>query len=176
MATVGVTLRAITDADAPLIASLHARSWRSAYRGILADAYLDGAIDADRLATWTARLADRKTEAVGVVAERDGDGVGFVYAYPDHDAVWGMLVDNLHVLPEARGTGLGRRLMQAVAATAIDRLHLWVFEANHDARAFYARIGGREVEHVHKPAPDGGLHPEWRVAWHGDALNALRQR
>jgi GNAT superfamily N-acetyltransferase len=173
---VGVTVRAITSADVSIIASMHTQSWRDAYRGILADAYLDGPIDAERLATWTDRLHRADSHAFGAIAERGDECVGFVYAYPGHHSDWGTLIDNLHVLPAARRTGLGRLLLHTVAEATAGRLHLWVFEANQRARAFYARLGGQEMEHALKPAPDGGTYPEWRVSWDGDALRALRRR
>ena len=51
----------------------------------------------------------------------------------------------LYVLPERRRGGLGSALLTA----GLDELHarggevatLWVFTANHPARAFYARFG-----------------------------------
>jgi len=44
-----VTYRRIVASDAMTIARIHATSWRSAYRGILPNEYLDDDIDADRL-------------------------------------------------------------------------------------------------------------------------------
>ncbi|MCU0635934.1 MAG: GNAT family N-acetyltransferase, partial [Gemmatimonadaceae bacterium] len=95
---------------------------------------------------------------------------GFVYAYPDVDPVHGTLIDNLHVLPAARGLGLGRSLLQGVVRALATHatspaLHLHVFDANVPARAFYARMGGVEVERFVKPSPDGHEYPEWLVAW-----------
>jgi copper oxidase (laccase) domain-containing protein len=46
------TLRAATAADARTIAALHAASWRAAYGGILAAAYLERELDADRREIW----------------------------------------------------------------------------------------------------------------------------
>jgi ribosomal protein S18 acetylase RimI-like enzyme len=165
-----VVLRSMTPADAALVASLHAASWRAAYRGILSDAYLDGPIDADRQATWQTRLCDDRSRAFGVIAEVAGMPQGFVYAIPDEDPSHGTLIDNLHVLPTARGLGLGRALMCVVAealpahATS-SALHLHVYEANHAARAFYAHLGGREVARFTKSQPDGRVHSELLVTW-----------
>ena len=49
-------LRPAAGADAGRIAALHADSWRRHYRGAYSDAFLDGEVDADRLAVWTQRL------------------------------------------------------------------------------------------------------------------------
>jgi hypothetical protein len=44
-------------------------------------------------------------------------------------------------------------------------VHLFVFEANHAARRFYASVGGREVERGLVEPPGGGSQVHWRVAW-----------
>jgi len=51
-----VEIRLSQAADARDIAKLHADSWRRHYRGAYSDRYLDGDLDADRLAVWTERL------------------------------------------------------------------------------------------------------------------------
>ncbi len=166
----GLTLRPRRAADADAVAALHAASWRSAYRGILTDDYLNEALDADRATLWHRRLDGPRDDAFGKAAVRDGELLGFVYVAQVPDASWGVLIDNLHVAPGARSAGIGPRLLEA-AARGIEqrnwgsRVHLWVFEANERARRFYARMGGVEVEHVAKLAPDGQELPEWRVAW-----------
>ncbi len=64
---------------------------------------------------------------------------------------------HLHVdlLPRAQGRGLGRALVGALTdglrARGVPGLHLDVAEANPGARAFYARVGFRELR-----AYDGG--------------------
>jgi GNAT superfamily N-acetyltransferase len=45
-------------------------------------------------------------------------------------------IDQLYVLPEAQGRGLGTALLQ-VAQNAFDRLQLWTFQRNVQARGFY---------------------------------------
>jgi GNAT superfamily N-acetyltransferase len=64
----------------------------------------------------------------------------------DGDAMSGMLafredwIDQLYVLPEAQGRGLGTALLQ-VAQNAFDRLQLWTFQRNAQARRFYEARG-----------------------------------
>jgi len=159
-------IRAATAADAAAIAALHVASWRSAYRGALPDAYLDGPIEAERFSVWTARLAAlRPDDAVLVQASADRlRGFAAAFARPDGDA----LLDNLHIAPSLRGQGLGRRLLTAVAqrmmAGGSRAMHLWVFDVNTGARRFYERHGavatGQRTE-----AMFGALVPETRLAW-----------
>ena len=87
----GLAIRRGGPADADAIAGLHADSWRRHYRGAYADAYLDGDVVSERLAVWSARLAvdDRSTSTL--LAEDDGEFVGFVHVAFDDDPRWGSL-------------------------------------------------------------------------------------
>ena len=169
-----VTLHAISVADLDAVAALHCVSWRSAYRGILSDAYLDGDLLTDRLDVWRLKLSMMTDRQFGWLAKHDGEPVGFVFASIDQDPTWGTLVDNLHVLPSHHGAGIGRGLLTAVANIARERaktnpthpgLFLWCYEQNTRARAFYERVGADAVERIMYAAPDGQSHPEWRYAW-----------
>lgn len=176
-----VTLTVMHAADAPLVAQLHATSWRRAYRGILGDDFLDGDLLADRTQVWQEKLASGNSErgregdrahdaACGWIARLGDVPVGFTYLVPHADAQWGSLVDNLHVLPEYQGYGIGRQLLHQVGAwcaqhAAAAGVFLWVFTGNRPARGFYQRVGGIEVEAVDQLASDGRVLPELRVAW-----------
>jgi len=142
-----ISYRPITVADGANVARIHATSWRSAYRGILPDAYLDQKVDADRIAHWQGRLSELSAHDVGVLALQDGDTVGFAFAVRDYQERWGSMLDNIHVLPHARGHGVGRGLMrelvaQLVRAGSTSGFHLWAYDANRAARRFYEGLGG----------------------------------
>jgi ribosomal protein S18 acetylase RimI-like enzyme len=165
-----ITTRPIVAADAITVADLHATSWRSAYRGMLRDEYLDADVAGDRRQVWTGRLGAPVDSDFGFIAEAAGGAVGFVFLCGHADDVWGTLVDNLHVLPGLKGRGIGRRLLEAAALETGRRhprepVHLFVFEANLAARRFYTGIGGREVERMVVEPPGGGSQMEWRVVW-----------
>jgi GNAT superfamily N-acetyltransferase len=49
-------------------------------------------------------------------------------------------IDQLYVLPQAQGRGVGSGLLQ-VAQNAFDRLQLWTFQRNIRARRFYEARG-----------------------------------
>jgi ribosomal protein S18 acetylase RimI-like enzyme len=83
---------------------------------------------------------------------RDDDGetlLGYVFVLPERLAfVWDAAVLNeLYVVPEARGTGVADDLMDAAVALAeaqalpLDRLVLDVDRENDRAKAFYDRYG-----------------------------------
>jgi predicted N-acetyltransferase YhbS len=164
-----VEIRAFQPADVEAVAALHARSWRTAYRGILDDKYLDGPIVPERREFWRERLARPGADHVSLLAVDDGTAVGFAFALVDHDPVWGTLLDNLHVSPERRGGRIGTKLLYALterlARRSTEGIHLWVFEGNVRTRRYYERLGAAVIERQEAPAPGGGMVAEWRYAW-----------
>jgi GNAT superfamily N-acetyltransferase len=165
-----VVIRPIVNTDAETLAELHIASWRSAYRGMVRDEYLDKDIVPDRFAVWSELMKHPAPSLFGFVAEADKTPVGFAFLRGAHDAVWGTLLDNIHVLPGFQGKGVGRLLIAAAVREAAHRypsvgVHLWVFEPNVRARRFYSRLGGQDAERSVIEAPGGGAIAEWRVVW-----------
>jgi ribosomal protein S18 acetylase RimI-like enzyme len=164
------TLRRAGPSDWPAVAAVHAASWRNAYRGIYADAYLDEEAPAERQTFWRQALAEMDPDLNAVfLAEEAGGAVGFACLRRAAQAA-GPLLDNLHVLPERKGEGIGRRLIGAAAAWLVAKepeaaLQLGVWKDNEAARAFYARLGGREVEEYEAATAGGGTAPQMRVRW-----------
>jgi ribosomal protein S18 acetylase RimI-like enzyme len=167
----GIVIRPATEADAATIASIHVASWRDAYADILAPEFLSGCIEADRLAIWSQRLRDRpEAQLVNVAGESTGLVQAFICSYCDFDPIWGSLIDNLHVRPQARGQGIGERLFrdaagQLSAKASTTGLHLWVFEANLAALRFYRHLGGRVVGKDSSSIPAAGGKTILRVHW-----------
>lgn len=156
-----VTVRDASAPDAPSIAALHAESWRRHYRGAFADNYLDGNVVAERMEAWAARLSEDAATCT-VLAQRDGELVGFAHTELDEDPGWGSLVDNLHVRHGAQRQGIGSLLMAETARRVLSRatsrgLYLWVLEQNGDAQRFYRDLGGSLVER--RPAGSPGDVP-----------------
>ncbi len=164
-------LRAATAHDAEVIAGLHADSWRRNYRGAFLDSFLDGDVFADRVTVWRERLAKPDPAAFTIVADHDGDVVGFSYTKLDDDPRWGALLDNLHVTHARKRGGIGTRLVAETARELRARapesgLYLFVLAQNTAAQAFYAARGGVEVDRtVRGPFPGGGTAPSLRIAW-----------
>jgi GNAT superfamily N-acetyltransferase len=87
----------------------------------------------------------------------------------DRDAMTGIIafsndwIDQLYVLPAAHGRGIGTELLQ-VAQQAFDRLQLWTFQRNAQARGFYEARGFTLVEQT-----DGSRNeekePDARYLW-----------
>lgn len=164
-------LRPMLASDADAVAHLHATSWRSAYRGIFSDRFLDHEAAEERRQSWRERLQlNPSATDWGVVAEdAHGRMVGFAYVMPHHDPDWGHYIDNLHVAPDCKGGGVGRCLMQAVASqlptTPPRPLHLWVLDANDAAKRFYAKLGAEFADQRIDDSLAGEQHRVWRCVW-----------
>ena len=164
-----ITYRKPELTDVEVIANLHTRSWRLAYRGILRDEYLDGEIDQDRYAVWSERLLDPDINQRILLAEEAGNLLGFTCLFLDDDPMRGTLIDNLHVDPTLKGRGIGAGLMREAVrrfmpeATSLN-LYLGVYEANTPAIRFYERMGGRCLGRELHDNPGGG---EAMILWYG---------
>ena len=86
-----------------------------------------------------------------MVAEIRGELVGYAVSFRSYDtehAAQGFYLQDLYVLPEARGLGIGRALLSAVARACLADGGCYLFwnarEGNTDGRAFYRAIGARE--------------------------------
>jgi ribosomal protein S18 acetylase RimI-like enzyme len=162
--------RPATPDDIEAIAALHADSWRRHYRGAFSDSFLDGDVEADRLAVWAARLGHPRPDHRTIVADRGGRVVGFSHIALDDDPTWGALVDNLHVTYGLKGQGVGTRLMAESAAVVVEHtptsgLYLWVLEQNRAAQAFYQALGGTCAGSEPDEAPGGGTVIGLRYVW-----------
>ena len=165
-----VEYRPATERDIEAIAALHADSWRRNYRGAYSDEFLDGEVFADRRAVWSERLTEAEPLHDTVVAEHEGEIVGFVHTVLDHDPVWGALLDNLHVSHEVTRRGVGTQLTARSASAVVARgrrksLYLLVLDTNTPAQAFYEARGGRCVGSEVSEPPGGGSILGLRYAW-----------
>jgi GNAT superfamily N-acetyltransferase len=166
-----INYRDATAGDAEAIAALHADSWRRHYRGAYSDAFLDGDVFSDRLATWTRRLKIEPNDAAcTIVAERDGDLLGFAHTILREHPEWGALLDNLHVRFEQKRGGIGTRLMSETARFVLKHdpgsgLYLGVLEINSAAQAFYEARGGRCVRRGVTDDRSGGTTADRWYFW-----------
>ena len=156
------------DEIAAQVAGQHAASWKSAYRGIYPDVYLDGDIEAERRSHWQQRVAElAKGSGEIFLASISRQPAGFLCIEIGPEKEWGAFVDNLHVLPARRGAKIGASLLARGEEWALRRgqrqLYLWVFEENHAARRFYQREGWRDGERQLHEIPGGAHKPVWRL-------------
>jgi GNAT superfamily N-acetyltransferase len=103
-----------------------------------------------------------------LVAEQDGRITGFALFFHNFSTFLckpGLYLEDLYVQPAARGTGLGRQLLVALARIAVERdcgrFEWSVLDWNVSAQEFYARMGA-------------AMLPDWRICRvTGEALHRL---
>ncbi len=103
-----------------------------------------------------------------LIAEEDDKPVGFALFFHNFStflAKPGIYLEDLFVIPESRGHGIGRALLKELARVAVERgcgrLEWSVLDWNREAIAFYERLGARP-------------NSEWTIyRLAGEALSAL---
>ena len=115
-------------------------------------------------------LFGEPTYAEAILAELEGQAVGFAlffYNYSTFLTQPGTYLEDIFVLPEYRGQGIGKALLTYVAKQAVSRgcgrLEWSVLDWNTPAIAFYRRMGASILE-------------EWRICRvSGSSLAELAQ-
>jgi GNAT superfamily N-acetyltransferase len=168
--------------DAAGIAEVQVATWRTAFRGIVADRALERLDVAQRTERWRGILADPNQTAFVAEADRDSAAVvvGFVVGGANRDreppfsAPDGELYA-IYVLDSHQRGGTGRRLVRALVDWLLDARHsamlVWTLESS-PFRAFYETLGGRRVGTREVTIDE---EPYLGVAYAWDDLEALRR-
>ena len=172
-ATPPPVVRPAVATDADPIARIRVASWRATYAESIPATVLK-AMDVRRTEAWVAgRIAEPAGRATLVIEAGGADGRsvrGYAFTAPCRDDNGAGLgeVEAIYLDPDARGTGLGRPLLEA----ALERLRaegfqvavLWVLTANDGVRRFYERAGFR---------PDGATRA---IDFDGTPVEEVRYR
>jgi len=158
---VTLRVRAGELADVPLIAEL--------IRGLAVYEKLESQVTMTEEKLTDSLFGERRY-AETLIAEDDGAPVGFALFFHNFStflAQPGIYLEDLFVLPEHRGRGIGKTLLADLARIAVERgcgrLEWAVLDWNRDAIGFYERLGA-------KP------NSEWTVyRLTGESLHALAQ-
>ena len=133
-------LRDALPSDADAVARVHVRTWQTAYRGLLPDAYLDSLRADERARRYTFGALDPATPQTLVALDSD-ELVGFatVRTLPAEGDVGELCA--LHVEPAHWNRRIGLALIEAARARlqkhGARRARLWLLEGNARAERFY---------------------------------------
>jgi GNAT superfamily N-acetyltransferase len=139
-------VRAAVPGDADEVARLQVRSWQSAYRGLIAQEYLDGLkpdVVANRYSFGRMGLQMPSTSVAvdgSTICGLVTTGLCRDMALPNFGELMAIYVD-----PAYLRTGVGRALMIAARGrlrhVGVAGVVLWVLDGNISARRFYERDG-----------------------------------
>ena len=128
-------------ADVPLIADL--------IRGLARYEKLEHEVTMTEEKLTNSLFGERRY-AETLIAEDDRQPVGFALFFHNFStflAQPGIYLEDLFVIPEQRGRGVGRALLERLAQVAVDRgcgrLEWAVLNWNQDAIRFYERLGAK---------------------------------
>ncbi len=136
--------------ESHVIADIHVRSWRAAYRGMVPDAILAALDIHEHQQHWEKAIAASGRGAAVLVAELNGPIAGFI-SYgkrtPEDLPKDTGEVYKLYLDPDFYGQGIGGHLLRAAVEGmkrgGYARAVLWVLVANRRARHFYEKAGWR---------------------------------
>lgn len=111
----------------------------------LIDQYEDvESIDYDRVIQWVRRKIESQIgEYRRVLAS--GSLAGYVHFHPEGDR---MEIDDLYILPEYRGRGIGTAVIEKCCGETEKPVFLYVFIRNEGAVRLYRRLGFEIVQKV----------------------------
>ncbi|KLU28036.1 GCN5 family acetyltransferase [Caballeronia mineralivorans PML1(12)] len=113
-------------------------------------------------------LFGARPSAEAMVAEENGHVVGYALFFHNYSTFLGkrgLFLEDLYVKPAIRGSGLGTKMLRALAALAVKRqcgrFEWTVLDWNQNAIGFYEKMGATVL-------------PDWRIVRiTGDALATL---
>jgi hypothetical protein len=181
---VGVTRHVLCGSDGPdafSIATVHVRSWKAAFPGLIPQPYLDALTPEDRVGAWEHTLAAGAWPHTGTImllgppSHRRAEGPvhGCVSFSPTRDLDLAPVsvgeIVTIYLDPPA-GVGRGRpaheRGARGVRAAPFTTAALWVLPTNARARRLYERRGWVARLGRRGDRPGQGARPERRVG-HG---------
>ena len=138
----GLTFRFAEERDTPLILDFIRRL--ADYEHLLDQVVADEATLADQLF--------EKKNAEVLFALEDGKEVGFALFFHNFSTFLGragLYLEDLFVLPEHRGKGYGKAILQRLAAIAVERgcgrMEWWCLDWNQPSIGFYKSLGAEPM-------------------------------
>jgi L-amino acid N-acyltransferase YncA len=143
-------IREATISDAEGIAKVHVDSWRTTYKNIISDEFLNKLSYEQRTILWINNIS-REDNYVFVAENQNGEIIGFADGgqeksgkYPGFEGD----VTAIYILKEYQGLGVGKKLLNQLfekfSSVNIDSSIVWVLEDNH-SRFFYEKLGAKLV-------------------------------
>jgi len=156
-----MTVRPATTDDAPAIREVADAAWWDTYPGVLETEQIREGLANLYDPAFLERVLDEREDLLFLIAEHDGEVVGFASAqqtFADEVELY-----TLFVHPDHQRDGVGTALLRAVETAAreagVDRLRTGVLAGNRAARGFFEGHGFERAETVTTEV-GGDSHPE----------------
>lgn len=164
-------VREAKTSDAAELARLHVAVWRETYRQLAPVEAFAALDETRRLAFWLDKFAHPAGRQVILLAELDGNLVGFTLASESANPQIGAMAEIklLYIDRRFARQGIGRHLLAEVALclknSGFTGAALGVVEGNTPAIRFYSALGGQELGRYTDSGPLW-LSPNIIYAWH----------
>lgn len=156
--------------DVKGIAKVHVDSWKSTYKGIVPESYLNTLVYEEREKLWESAFADgREPECLFVAEDNEGNIVGFASGGAERTKKYGYNGElyAIYLLESSHGQGVGTKLLQQVAyklkELGYTDMLVWVLKDNPSV-AFYQSFEPEKVD-KEKITISGKELEEWAFGW-----------
>lgn len=139
-------IREANIADVDGIAYVHVNSWKTTYKGLVPDDFLDKLSVDRRKKQWAQSI--ESSQVIFVAEDMDGKIVGFASggACRESELSYDGELYAIYILKENQGNGIGKGLIKSIADQLSQKQHksmmAWALEGN-PAIQFYEKLGGK---------------------------------
>lgn len=155
-------IRRASKEDIKSVSRVYIESWRNTYRGLIPDDYLDTLSYEEAETKWINFLNNENEPFIFVAMNDVGNMIGFAAGQSVNDKKYAGELYSLYLLQEAKGLGIGRKLISVTAKhfreKGIYSMMVWVMRQNKSGLGFYEHMGGEE--YIHRTSLFGGTEVE----------------
>lgn len=150
-------IRQATISDANILAKIRVDCWRTTYRGIINDDFLDSLSYSQKEKSWISTLNNAKNDgkSIFVAEDKENGVVGFTIFGSERtgDSIYKGELYAIYILKEHQNKGIGKLLFKTVLENLKEMNYtsmlIWALEQNIDACRFYEVMGGKQVNETY---------------------------
>jgi len=155
---INLEIRKASKEDIIDVSRVYVDSWRTTYRGLIPDEYLDQLSYQDAEKRWEDFLNKENSSFIYIAINSTGKIIGFASGKSIDDKCYAGELYSLYLFQECRGLGVGKKLITFVAKhfkeKGIDSMMVWVMLKNKSGLGFYKHLGGKE--YIRRTSSFGG--------------------
>lgn len=152
-------IKKASEEDIKAVARVYIDSWKTTYRDLVPDDYLDTLSYEDAEQKWIDFLNNENEPFIFIAMNDLGEIIGFASGKSIDGGHFHGELYSLYLLQECRGLGIGRQLVSAIGKDFKEKdiasMLVWVMEKNKSGVGFYKRLGGKES--LHRKSEFGGV-------------------